>query len=135
MVEFGTVRRNGTYARLVSIKKIGFIGALALLFNAATGPGLPFTAMNFTDPGYIFTIICYIIFAFISGFAVLFIVEAMQAIPGNKHFQGSVEYATLINFYFTKKEHILGQILLYGALQSNAIQCIILSAQVGNCLR
>jgi hypothetical protein len=57
-------------------------------------------------------------------------VEAMQAIPGNKHFQGTVEFGTLINFYFGKTTHIFGQILLYGALQSNAIQCIVVSAQV-----
>lgn len=53
----------------------------------------------------------------------------MQAIPGNKHFQGDVEYATLINFYFGRWAHIAGQLLLYGALQSNAIQGIVLSAQ------
>ena len=53
----------------------------------------------------------------------------MQAIPGNKHFQGDVEYATLINFYFGPWAHVAGQLLLYGALQSNAIQGIVLSAQ------
>ncbi|KAJ3323697.1 hypothetical protein HDV06_001427 [Boothiomyces sp. JEL0866] len=55
--------------------------------------------------------------------------EAMQAIPGNKHFQGDVEYGTLINFYFEPWKHLLGQGLLFGALQSNAIQGIVLSAQ------
>jgi hypothetical protein len=130
MVEFGTIRRHGTYARLVSTKKIGFLGAISLLFNAATGPGLPFTPKNFESPGYVFTIFCFLMFAFISGFSILFIIEAMQAIPGNKHFQGNVEYATLINFYFKQKEHVIGQIMLYGALQSNAIQSIILSSQV-----
>ena len=39
MVEIDTVKRNGTFARLVSSKKIGFIGAIALLFNAATVQG------------------------------------------------------------------------------------------------
>ena len=53
----------------------------------------------------------------------------MQGIPGNKYFQGDVEYATLINFYFNPIHHILGQVLLYGALQSNAIQGMVLSAQ------
>lgn len=53
----------------------------------------------------------------------------MTAIPGNKHFQGDVEYATMINFYFGPTSHIIGQFLLYGALQSNAIQGIVLSAQ------
>lgn len=77
----------------------------------------------------VFTLFCFIAFAFISGFASLFIVEAMQSIPGNQHFQGDVEYATLINFYFGPLAHLAGQFVLYGALQSNAIQGIVLSAQ------
>jgi hypothetical protein len=108
---------------------MGFFGALALLFNAATGPGLPFTPTLFQSPGVIFTFFCFIAFAFVSGFASLFIVESMQAIPGNQHFQGDVEYATLINFYFGPFAHLAGQFVLYGALQSNAIQGIVLSAQ------
>jgi hypothetical protein len=51
----------------------------------------------------------------------------MQAIPGNKHFQGDVEYATMINFYFGPVAHIVGQFVLYGALQSNAIQVLFFS--------
>jgi hypothetical protein len=55
----------------------------------------------------------------------------MRLIPGNKHFQGVVEFATLVNFYFSERPwiHILAQFCLYGAIQSNAIQSIVLSAQ------
>ncbi|OAJ42637.1 hypothetical protein BDEG_26066 [Batrachochytrium dendrobatidis JEL423] len=56
----------------------------------------------------------------------------MQAIPGNLHFQGSVEYATLINFYSGPWQHIVGQVFLYGALQSNAIQNIVLASQASD---
>ena len=49
---------------------------------------------------------------------------------GNKHFQGTVEFGTLINFYLGKYPHLFGQLLLYGALQSNAIQSIVISSQV-----
>lgn len=55
-----------------------------------------------------------------------------QAFPGTSfpHSKGDVEYATLINFYFGSTTHIIGQIVLYGALTSNAIQGLVLSAQV-----
>ena len=96
----------------MTAKTIGFGGGVALLFNAATGPGLPFTPTNFQDPGWLFTILSFFLFALISGYSILFIVEAMQAIPGNKYFQGDVEYATLINFYFDPLHHLVGQILL-----------------------
>ncbi|KAJ3068665.1 hypothetical protein HDU98_008197 [Podochytrium sp. JEL0797] len=53
----------------------------------------------------------------------------MQALPGNRHFQGTVEFATLINFYFGTYGHITGQLLLYGAIQSQAMANIVVSTQ------
>ncbi|KAI8925618.1 hypothetical protein BC831DRAFT_263070 [Entophlyctis helioformis] len=115
--------------QLLQTKKVGFVGAMALIFNASTGPGLPFTPANFQSPGWLFTAIMFLVFMAISGFSVLFIIEAIQAIPGNIHFQGSIEYATLINFYFGPAAHVAGQFFLYGALQSNAVQNIVLASQ------
>jgi hypothetical protein len=83
----------------------------------------------FQNPGWLFSAISFGLMAVISAFSALIIVECMQAIPGNLHFQGHVEFATLINFYFEERIHLIGQFFLYGALQSNAIQNIILSAQ------
>lgn len=114
---------------LIKHKNISFIGGLCLLFNQMTGPGIPFTASNFQSPGWFLTIFCYALFGIISGFSMLFLIESMQAIPGNSHFQGHVEYGTLINFYFGSVAHLFGQFVLYGALQSNAIQSIVLISQ------
>ncbi|KAJ2997254.1 MutS protein msh5 [Globomyces sp. JEL0801] len=114
---------------LSSAKKIGFIGALALLFNAATGPAIPFTPNAFQNPGWIFSLASFLLFFIISTFSVLFVIEAMQAIPGNKDFQGDVEYATMINFYFGKPMHYISQFFLYFALHCQSIQGIILCSQ------
>ena len=113
------------------LKTIGFLPGLAFLFNAITGPGIPATPSIFSvhGAGVIPSLFFFFFFAILSGFSVLLIIEAMQAIPGNKHFQGTVEFGTLLNFYFGKYTHILGQIILYGALQTNAIQSIVLTAQ------
>ena len=92
-------------------------------------PGIPFVAANFQSPGWVFTGVMFICFTFVSGFSTLLIIEAIQAIPGNAHFQGDVEFATLINFYFGPWSHLLGQFFLYCSLQSNAIQNIVLAAQ------
>ena len=62
----------------------------------------------------------------------LFLIESIQAIPGNRHFQGQVEYGTLLNFYFGKRLHYIGQFFLYGALQSNVIQSIVLISQASD---
>jgi amino acid permease len=70
-------------------KTIGFFGGLCLLFNAVTGPGIPYTPRMFgiEGSGAFLSILSFIIFATLSGFSVLLIIEAMQSIPGNKHFQ------------------------------------------------
>ncbi|TPX46438.1 hypothetical protein SeLEV6574_g03238 [Synchytrium endobioticum] len=121
--------RSSTLQRLSNTKTIGLVGGITLLVNGMTGTGIPFIAPLFQQAGWVIPILLFIFFAIVATFCSLFIVEAMQAIPGNRYFQGTVEFGTLINFYFGQTEHIIGQIFLYGALQSSAIQAIILSAQ------
>ncbi|KAJ3338919.1 hypothetical protein HDU93_008898 [Gonapodya sp. JEL0774] len=60
----------------------------------------------------------------------LFLVESMQNVPGNRHFQGTVEFGTLINFYFENKYlHLLGQFILFSALQGLNVANIVLTIQ------
>ncbi|KAI8616824.1 hypothetical protein BC830DRAFT_1255196 [Chytriomyces sp. MP71] len=118
-----------TLKRLERIKTVGLWGGVCLLFNSMSGPAIPYTATVFQTLGVLIPFVLFLLFAVVSAFAVLFIVEAMQAIPGNKHFQGTVEFATLINFYFPAWGHILAQVILYGAIQSQAIQSVVLVSQ------
>lgn len=124
-----TIARKSTIKSLLSSKTISFFGSVCLLFNAATGPGIPYTPALFQDPGYIPALATFFLVMLLSGFSILFTIESLQAIPGNAHFQGDVEYATLINFYFGPTFHMIGQAILYGALQSNIVQAIIISVQ------
>ncbi|KAJ3124789.1 hypothetical protein HK098_000880 [Nowakowskiella sp. JEL0407] len=121
--------RKTTINRLMKTKTVGLLGGIALLCNAMAGPGVPFVPQLYSSTGWIIPTILFIIFTVLSAFSVLFIVEAMQAIPGNKHFQGTVEFATLINFYFGPWTHVVGQFFLYAALQSQAIQSIVVCGQ------
>ncbi|KAJ3152113.1 hypothetical protein HDU86_005958 [Geranomyces michiganensis] len=125
----GELTRRTTITKLLKAKTISFFPGVCLLINGMTGPGVPFTPATFQESGWFFPTVLFLAFALVSALSVLFIIEAMQAVPGNKHFQGTVEFATLINFYFGNLAHYVGQFLLYGALQSNAIQCIVLMAQ------
>ncbi|KNC96338.1 uncharacterized protein SPPG_08240 [Spizellomyces punctatus DAOM BR117] len=125
----GMTARRTTISKLLKAKTISFFGGVCLLINGMTGPGVPFTPATFQQSGWFFPTILFIIFGLVSALSILFIIEAMQAVPGNKHFQGTVEFATLINFYFGDLAHYLGQFLLYGALQSNAMSGIVIMAQ------
>jgi hypothetical protein len=83
--------------------------------------------------GWLVVSILFIVFAIISTFCSLFIVEAMQAIPGNKHFQGTVEFGTIIGFYFDPYVSFAGQVCLYGTFVSNVVASAALSTQVKKC--
>ncbi|KAJ3113368.1 hypothetical protein HDU96_003504 [Phlyctochytrium bullatum] len=121
--------RSDSLTRIMKTKTITPIGGIALLFNNMTGIGLTQTSQTFQESGWLMTSLLFLLYMVIASLSALFIVEAMQAIPGNKYFQGTVEFGTLINFYFGPWAHIAGQMCLYGALQSNAIASIIQSAQ------
>ncbi|KAI9348527.1 hypothetical protein BDR26DRAFT_799106, partial [Obelidium mucronatum] len=104
-------------------------GGIAFLFNNMTGTALSQTASLFQQSGWFPVIFLLLTFTAISTLSSLFIVEAMQTIPGNQHFQGTVEFATMINFYFGSRAHCLGQFCLYGSLMSQAISSIVMASQ------
>ncbi|KAJ3329363.1 hypothetical protein HDU76_008045 [Blyttiomyces sp. JEL0837] len=118
-----------TFAKILQEKTVGKLGGIALIYNNMTGIGVIQTPLLFQQSGFFPVIFAFTIYMVISGLCALFIVEAMQAIPGNKYFQGTVEFGTMINFYFGTIPHILGQFCLFGALQSMAVSSIIQSAQ------
>jgi amino acid permease len=126
---FININRNKTLKKLLDTKTVGFAGGVTLLINGILGPGLIPTPQIFSESGLIIPSLTFLFFAIFSTICAQFIIEAMQTIPGNKHFQGTVEFSTLINFYFGRKMHILGQFILYMALQSANVSSIIYSAQ------
>ncbi|KAI9336548.1 hypothetical protein BDR26DRAFT_804386, partial [Obelidium mucronatum] len=104
-------------------------GGISLIYNNMAGIGIIQTPLIFQQSGWLPVTAFFFIYMLISSLCALFIVEAMQAIPGNRYFQGTVEFGTLINFYFGPVAHIIGQIGLYGALQALAVASIIQSSQ------
>ncbi|KAI9331591.1 hypothetical protein BDR26DRAFT_899262 [Obelidium mucronatum] len=116
-------------AEVFRSKTVDQPNGISLIFNNMTGIGIIQTASTFQQSGWLPTILCFILYMIISSLCALFIVEAMQAIPGNRFFTGTVEFGTLINFYFGSTAHIFGQIGLYGALQTMAIASLIQSSQ------
>ncbi|KAJ3221762.1 hypothetical protein HK099_003152 [Clydaea vesicula] len=114
----GTI--TATFNELLKVKTVSFFPGVCLLINAMTGPALPFSPSLFQYGGIIPPILLYIIFTILATLSSLFVVEAMQ---------GTVEFGTLVNFYFGKKSHLAAQFCLYWAVQSNAIQSIMLTAQ------
>jgi len=82
-----SINRNKTLKKLLDTKTVGFAGGVTLLINGILGPGLIPTPQIFSVSGLVIPALTFIFFAVFSTICAQFIVEAMQTIPGNKHFQ------------------------------------------------
>ncbi|KAI9021861.1 hypothetical protein DFJ74DRAFT_599647, partial [Hyaloraphidium curvatum] len=114
---------------MLLVKTVGWLGSVSLLGNNMTGPGLVAVPLLFQQAGWVFPVLAIIVYGAVASFASLFIVEAMQSVPGNRRFKGIVEFSTLISFYFGPIASYLSQIILFLSLQSTNIASIIISIQ------
>lgn len=64
-----------------------------------TGPGVPLVQTLFQSGGWLVPSLLFAVFALIAGLCALFIVEAMQCIPGNAHFQGTGKSLLILIIY------------------------------------
>lgn len=113
-------------------KTIGFIGGLSLLINNITGPAMVTMPLLFQNAGWFTPTLVLLIMTAFSVFASSLMCEAMAAIPGNHHFEGRVEFSTLVSFFFGKKGHIIAQLFINVSLQCANIAAIIECAQVAD---
>lgn len=108
---------------------IKFFGGVALLVSGVTGPTIAVIPQLFQQAGWLTPTIAFILITILSGSAALFLVESMASISGNEKFQASIEYSTLAELYLGNRWHWALQIVLYIALQSQAITSLIESFQ------
>lgn len=113
-------------------KTIGFVGGLSLLINNITGPAMVTIPLVYQNAGWFTPTLCLIVMTLLSSLASTFMCEAMACIPGNEHFQGRVEFATLVNFFFGTKGLVLSQIFINAALQCANAAAIIECSQVAD---
>lgn len=113
-------------------KSIGFIGGLSLLINNITGPAMVTIPLVYQGAGYFTPTLCLVVMSVLSSLASAFMCEAMACIPGNEHFQGRVEFSTLVNFFFGTTGLVLAQIFINCALQCANVAAIIECSQVAD---
>jgi len=113
-------------------KTIGFVGGLSLLINNITGPAMVTIPLVYQTAGWFTPTLCLVVMTVLSSLASGFMCEAMACIPGNEHFQGRVEFSTLVNFFFGKFGLVVSQIFINAALQCANVAAIIECAQVAD---
>ncbi|CAG8700976.1 3029_t:CDS:2, partial [Acaulospora morrowiae] len=70
---------------------ISFIGSVALLVSSMTGPGVVTIPLLFQSAGWLIPLVVFALAVLLSGFASLFLCEALSSIHGNERFQASVK--------------------------------------------
>lgn len=113
-------------------KNIGFIGGISLLLNNITGPAMVTMPLLFLHAGWLTPTLCLIAMSILGTLASGFLCEAAAIIPGNHHFEGRVEFSTLVSFFFGKKGLIVAQIFINISLQCANVASIIECAQVAD---
>ncbi|KXS21486.1 hypothetical protein M427DRAFT_118554 [Gonapodya prolifera JEL478] len=128
-VRFVQLKRTDSWSAMLRVKTVGILGSFSLMTNNMLGPGLVSIPVLYQKAGWLLPTLALLIYTPLSVLSSLFIVEAMQTIPGNRRFKGVVEFSTLLNFFFGKKTHLFGQFILYLALQLTNVSSIVISAQ------
>lgn len=113
-------------------KTIGFVGGLSLLINNITGPAMVTMPLLFQNAGWFTPTLVILIMTVFSVLASSLMCEAMAAIPGNHHFEGRVEFSTLVSFFFGKRAKFFAQVFINVSLQCANIAAIIECAQVAD---
>ena len=111
-------------------KGITMIAGVMLLINNITGPGVPSLPNLFAEAGLLPPALCILACWGITTLSASMYAEAMANIPGNDHFQGRIEFSTIIQYYFGRTWFVAAMIGLVGSLLALVIISIIQSGQV-----
>lgn len=91
------LKRTPTWQRMLLLKTVGLVGGLSLLSNNMLGPGLVTVPLLFQDAGWVLPVVAFIIYGSVAAFASLFIVEAMQSVPGNRRFKVGLGFCSWVS--------------------------------------
>ncbi len=113
-------------------KTIGNIGSFALLTNNITGPGLVVLPVIYGQCGWLPTTLLIFMCMLIAGFTSMLACESMAMIPGNRFFQGRVEFGYLAKRILSPGLYqVMFWIFIFNLLTTN-ISAVIESSQVPN---
>lgn len=124
--------REATSSDGFGSKTINTFGSWCLLVNNITGPGLVVLANVFQNSGWVPAIGIIVLCAIIGGFSSLLLAESMTYIPGNKYFQGRVEYGYLCKKMLSRRVFLFMLAIFILNLMTTLVSSVIESSQVAD---
>jgi hypothetical protein len=110
-------------------KRIGFLGSFALLFNNYTGPGVVALISIYITCGWVPATLLFMAVGVMCGQVSVYLVEAMQMVPGNENFEKRVELMYMAKRYLSKPLYWTSMVFFLLNLQLTNIGSIIVSTQ------
>jgi amino acid permease len=111
-------------------KDIGTLDSFVYILIQMYGYGVLALPVIYQQVGLVVATLALILFTFFFGLAPLLVAEATALIPGNDKFQKRIEFANLIDFYFSKRWYYIFQVLLAGNLLLSNLTNIRVSSQI-----
>jgi len=110
-------------------KKIGWLGSWSLLFNNITGPGMISLISVYITCGWLPATALLVVVGLISAQVSVYLIDAMQMVPGNENFEKRVELMYLAKRYLGRPLYWLSMFFFLLNMQLNNIGSIIVSTQ------
>jgi hypothetical protein len=94
------------------------------------GVGIPLLPAVMQDAGWVSSCAVMLMISIFAGYAGSMMTEAMKYVPGNRHFEDRIEYASLCRFYLGTGPYWVVQVFLNMSLLSMNLVSILLTVQV-----
>eukprot|EP00435_Cladocopium_sp_Y103_P035412 s3333_g9.t1 len=114
----------------VESKSIGLVGGVMLLINNLAGPTIVSMPALAQEAGWFSLFLVQAVVAGFSSLCGLMLIEAMRCIPGNHHFEQTIEFTNLASFYLPHQLYVGTMICYHINSILNLMSLIIQSGQV-----
>ena len=121
---------RATRASLFGQKTIGGFGAVVLVANNVTGPGMLALPALFQKAGWLPTTVATIFIGAVSSAAACFFVDSIGLLPNNKTFNRRIEFCEPYRFHFGFRWELIMHVAFYLTLLCQNVASIVEVSQV-----
>ena len=111
------------------MKRIGYVGSVALLVNNVTGGGMVLFAQVYQQAGWLMPTLTLLLLLCVTLLCSLMLISCMSLLPGNGRFRRRVEYSDIARHFLARPLYLLSFLFYQLALLCTNIALIIQSVQ------
>ena len=113
----------------LSKNSIDYIGSISLTLNNVIGPGMMSLPKLFHDAGVLPSVLCIILCCAGSSWVATFLADAISSIPGNSHFDKSIDFAASFRIIMGENAYFAAEVLFLTSCLVQACAGLVEAAQ------